>query len=102
MTSPPSLVHHPDFRRLWTGDALGQFGAQLTGLALPVYAVQSLAANEWQMGMLSAAETVAFLVIGLPAGAWVDRMRKRRVLITADLGRAPGSLSPLANICRFG
>ncbi len=83
-----SLVHHPDFRRLWTGDALGQFGAQLTGLALPIYAVQALAASEWQMGLLTAAETAAFLVIGLPAGAWVDRMRKRRVLIASDLVRA--------------
>lgn len=81
-------MHHPDFRRLWTGDALGQFGAQLTGLALPVYAVQSLDATEWQMGLLTAAETAAFLVIGLPAGAWVDRMRKRRVLLASDLARA--------------
>jgi len=97
-TSPPSttaatapqrsLVHHPDFRRLWTGDALGQLGAQLTGLALPVYAVQHLAATPWQMGALGAAETAAFLLIGLPAGAWVDRMRKRRVLVLADLVRA--------------
>lgn len=83
-----SLAFHPDFRRLWTGDALGQLGAQLTGLALPVFAVQHLGANEWQMGALGAAETAAFLVIGLPAGAWIDRMRKRRVLITADLVRA--------------
>ncbi|HEY0217918.1 MAG TPA: MFS transporter [Cellulomonas sp.] len=83
-----SLVHHPDFRRLWTGDALGQLGAQLTGLALPILAVQTLDATEWQMGALTAAETAAFLVIGLPTGAWVDRMRKRRVLIAADLVRA--------------
>lgn len=83
-----SLAHHPDFRRLWTGDALGQLGAQLTGLALPVLAVQQLEATEWQMGALGAAETAAFLVIGLPAGAWIDRMRKRRVLVGADLVRA--------------
>lgn len=89
--APPrrrSLVHHPDFRRLWVGDALGQLGAQLTGIALPVLAVRDLAATEWQMGVLTAAETAAFLVIGLPTGAWVDRMRKRRVLVTADLVRA--------------
>ncbi|KRD44519.1 MFS transporter [Cellulomonas sp. Root930] len=85
---PRSLVHHPDFRRLWTGDALGQLGAQLTALALPIFAVQQLAATEWEMGVLTAAEYAAFLVIGLPAGAWVDRMRKRRVLIVADLVRA--------------
>jgi MFS family permease len=83
-----SLIHHPDFRRLWTGDALGQLGAQLTALVLPIFAVQTLAATEWQMGVLNAAEYAAFLVIGLPAGAWVDRMRKRRVLIVADLVRA--------------
>lgn len=83
-----SLAFHRNFRQLWIGDALGQFGAQLTTLALPVYAVSHLHATEWQMGALNAAETAAFLVIGLPAGAWVDRMRKRRLLITADLVRA--------------
>ncbi len=91
-TAPPprrrSLAHHPDFRRLWVGDALGQLGAQVTYLALPVYAVTHLHATEWQMGLLGAAETAAFLVIGLPAGAWVDRMRKRRTLVVADLVRA--------------
>ena len=87
-TAGRSLIHHPDFRRLWTGDALGQLGAQLTVLALPIFAVQQLAATEWEMGVLTAAEFAAFLLIGLPAGAWVDRMRKRRVLIVADLVRA--------------
>ena len=90
-SAPPkrrSLIHHADFRRLWTGDALGQLGAQLTGFAIPVFAVQSLHATEWEMGVLGAAEFAAFLVLGLPAGAWVDRMRKRNVLIAADLLRA--------------
>lgn len=87
-TARTSLAFHADFRRLWTGDALGQFGAQLTGLALPIYAVTHLAATAWQMGALNATEQAAFLVIGLPAGAWVDRMRKRRVLIAADTVRA--------------
>jgi len=83
-----SLGFHRNFRQLWIGDALGQFGAQLAMLALPIYAVAQLDATEWQMGALNAAETAAFLVIGLPAGAWVDRMRKRRTLIVADLVRA--------------
>jgi Na+/melibiose symporter-like transporter len=83
-----SLAFHRNFRQLWIGDSLGQLGAQLTGLALPVYAVTHLHATEWQMGALNAAETAAFLVIGLPAGAWVDRLRKRRVLIVADVVRA--------------
>ena len=83
-----SLAFHRNFRQLWIGDAFGQLGAQLALLALPVYAVTTLHATEWQMGALTAAETAAFLVIGLPAGAWVDRMRKRRTLIVADLVRA--------------
>jgi len=83
-----SLIHHADFRRLWAGDALGQLGAQLSTVALPILAVQHLHATAWQMGVLTAAQSAAFLVIGLPAGAWVDRMRKRTVLISADLVRA--------------
>lgn len=83
-----SLLHHADFRRLWLGDGLGQLGAQLGNLAIPVFAVATLDATAWQMGALTAAESAAFLAIGLPAGAWVDRMRKRSTLIRADLVRA--------------
>lgn len=86
-TPERSLVHHPDFRRLWIADALAQVGAQLTALALPVYAVTTLGATALQMGYLTSAQTAAFLVVGLPAGAWVDRMRKRSVLIWADVIR---------------
>jgi MFS family permease len=82
------LAYHHDFRQLWIGDTISQVGTQLSLLALPVLAVRQLGASEFQMGLLAAFETLAFLVIGLPAGAWVDRMRKRRVLIVADLVRA--------------
>ena len=57
-------------------------------LALPVLAVRVLDARELQMGLLGFCEFLAFLVIGLPAGAWVDRWRKQRVLVTGDLVRA--------------
>jgi predicted MFS family arabinose efflux permease len=83
-----SLVRHHDFRALWVGDTVSQLGTQLTQLALPVLAVQVLAAGPQQMGLLTAAETLAFLVVGLPAGAWVDRWRTKRVLIAGDLVRA--------------
>jgi MFS family permease len=83
-----SLVHHHDFRSLWIGDTISQAGTQLTTLALPVLAVQVLSAGPRQMGLLTAAETLAFLVVGLPAGAWVDRWRTKRVLIGGDLVRA--------------
>lgn len=77
-----------DFRHLLGGAAFEGFAGQVGGFVIPVMAVSALAATEWDMGLLNAAESVAFLVIGLPAGAWVDRMRKRRLLVSADLVRA--------------
>jgi MFS family permease len=82
------LWRHHDFRQLWVGETISQFGTQLSGLALPVLAVTVLGAREREMGFLTAAETLAFLLVGLPAGAWVDRWRKRRVMIAGDLVRA--------------
>ena len=84
---PRSLAHHHDFRQLWAGDAVSQLGVQLVGLAVPVLAVRVLAADAFEMGLLATFEMLAFLVIGLPAGAWVDRWRKKRVLIAGDAAR---------------
>ena len=86
--TPPSLLRSRPFLWLWGGDAISQLGTQFTQLAIPVIAVTLLGATEWQVGLLTAAETAAFLVVGLPAGAWIDRMLKRRVMIVADLVRA--------------
>ncbi len=83
-----TLLRNRSFLWLWGGDAISQLGAQFTGLAIPVLAITLLGATEWQVGLLTAAETAAFLVVGLPAGAWIDRMLKRRVMIVADLVRA--------------
>lgn len=84
----PGLWRHRDFRSLWIGDTISQVGTQLSVVALPVLAVQTLGARESQLGILAACETAAFLLVGLPAGAWVDRWRKRRVLVGNDLLRA--------------
>jgi MFS family permease len=91
------LLRQHDFRQLFLGDTISQLGTQLTMLALPVLAVKELHANALQMGLLGFCEFLAFLVIGLPAGAWVDRWRKQRVLVASDVVRALalGSL-PLA------
>ena len=88
MTTPTSLWRHRDFGHLWAAETVSQVGTQVTQLALPVLAVGVLAATPFQMGVLTALETAAFLLIGLPAGAWVDRWRRRRVLVAADLVRA--------------
>jgi len=86
--APGSLWRHRDFRHLWASETVSQVGTQITLVALPVLAVTILHATPFQMGVLTALETVAFLVIGLPAGAWVDRWRRNRVLVTGDLVRA--------------
>jgi MFS family permease len=100
-TSSPAasggLLRLRDFRFLLAGAAAGQVGAQVTLVALPLVAVLELKAPAFQVGLLTAAETAAFLLIGLPAGAWVDRMRKRTLMIRADVVRAAAMASiPLA------
>jgi len=83
-----TLLRHRDFRRLWAGDSLSQLGVMTTTLAMPLLAVRTLHATPFEVGLLTTFEYLAFLAIGLPAGAWVDRMRRRSVMIAADLGRA--------------
>jgi MFS family permease len=82
---------------LWGGETVSELGSQVSLLAIPLLAVGVLHATTFEMGLLTAASTAAFLVVGLPAGVWVDRIRRRRVMIVADLGRvlALGSI-PIA------
>ena len=82
-----ALRHHRDFQLLWGGETVSELGSQVSLLAIPLLAVHTLHATTIEMGLLTAASTAAFLVVGLPAGAWVDRVRKRRVMIVADVGR---------------
>jgi MFS family permease len=86
--SRPVLLSHRDFRRLWAGQGASEIGTMVTSIAVPLLAVRLLQATPFQVGALTACQYAAFLLIGLPAGAWVDRMRHRRVMIVADLGRA--------------
>lgn len=82
------LWRHPEFMKLWTGQAISLFGSQITPLALPLTAILVLGATPAQMGLLQAAQFAPFLLIGLFAGVWVDRLRRRPILLGADLGRA--------------
>jgi MFS family permease len=88
-----SLLRHRDFRLLWASDTISQFGTFVAQTVLPLLAVTALAATPFEMGVLTAAETAAFLLIGLPAGAWVDRMRRRPLMLRADVVRAVLMLS---------
>lgn len=91
------LWRHPEFVKLWAGQSVSQVGSQVTRLALPLTAAVVLGATPAQMGALQAIETIPHVALGLAAGVWVDRLRRRPVMIAADLGRAAllGSI-PLA------
>lgn len=78
----------PDFRYLFAAAVASKLGIQVGNLALPLVAVLALDASAGQVGLLATLTTAAFLVIGLPSGAWVERARKRPVMIAADLARA--------------
>ncbi|MEV0821119.1 MFS transporter [Nonomuraea rubra] len=92
-----SLLRDHDFRGLFLADSASQVGTQLLFLALPLVAVTALDASAFEVGLLTACETLAFVVIGLPAGAIVDRRRKRMVMVVSDWARALALASvPLA------
>ncbi|MFD9600419.1 MFS transporter [Streptomyces sp. NPDC059970] len=87
------LLRDPDFGRLFAATALGQLGDRIIFLTFPLVAIVALNADEFQVGSLAAMTTAGSLLVGLPAGAWVDRMRKRSVMISTDLARAVALLT---------
>jgi MFS family permease len=74
-----------DFRLLWTGETVSGLGNSITAVALPLIAVVVLHAGTTAVGLISAAVWLPWLLIGLPAGAWVDRLRNRPLMIACDL-----------------
>src|SRR6266516_1496145 len=82
-----SLWRHPNFIKLWAGQTVSLFGSQISLLAIPLTAVLILNDTPLQMGILTAAEAVPYLLFGLVDGVWVDRLRRRAILIVADVGR---------------
>ncbi|HYU50081.1 MAG TPA: MFS transporter, partial [Candidatus Limnocylindria bacterium] len=82
------VLRQADFRQLWLAQTVSQFGTQITVLALPLAAILVLRASTFEVAVLGALEFLPFLLFTLPAGAWVDRLPRRRVLIAADVGRA--------------
>jgi MFS family permease len=82
------LFRHPDFLKLWTAETISVFGSQISALAVPLVAVLILKSSAFEVAMLGTIEFLPFILFTLPAGAWVDRLRRRPILITGDLGRA--------------
>ncbi|HEX5691808.1 MAG TPA: MFS transporter [Roseiflexaceae bacterium] len=93
----PNLWRHRDFMKLWSGQTISLFGSHIGGSALRFTAILFLGATPFQLGVLTAAQMAPALLLGLLAGVWVDRLRRRPILIAADLGRGLLLLSvPLA------
>ncbi len=86
--SDRGLWRHADFLRLWSAQAVSAFGSRITRTALPIIAVNTLGVPETMLGVLAALQLAPGVVLALFAGGFVDRGRKRRILISADLFRA--------------
>jgi len=82
------LLSEPAFRRLWLAQSISQFGTQVTQLALPLVAILVLQASPFEVALLGGLAFLPYLLFTLPAGVWVDRLPRKRILVTADLGRA--------------
>ncbi len=78
------LVRHRDFRWFWIGETVSRFGSSVSTVALPLIAVSVLQASTFEVGLLSAAAWLPWLLIGLPVGAWVDRWQRRPIMQLAS------------------
>ena len=89
MTTPRrNLFRNTDFAKLWVASTISLFGTQISLIAIPFIAVTFLKVPPFQVALLGTFEFLPFLLFTLPAGVWVDRLSRRRILITGDLGRA--------------
>src|SRR5689334_8781093 len=85
MADTVPLRRQRDYRLLWSARAVSETGTQISQLAVPLTAASLLNATPMQMGLLTAATTLPYLLVGLPAGAYVDRLaRHRTVLVTCE------------------
>jgi hypothetical protein len=84
----PGLTRNPDFLKLWAAQSVSVVGTAVTNLALPTAAILALHADPFEVGLLAGLQRLPFLFFSLPAGAWLDRVNRRPVMIACDLGRA--------------
>lgn len=81
------LWRHPDFLKLWSAETISQFGTQVSNLAIPLVAILVLDASAFEVASLGTVLFLPFIIFTLPAGVWVDRMRRKPILVAGDLGR---------------
>lgn len=82
------LWRHRDFMRLWTAQAISEFGARITREGLPLAALLTIHATPAQLGLLAACATAPQVIVGALAGGFVDRAKRRAIMIWSDLARA--------------
>src|SRR5580658_4900367 len=86
--APTDLLRDATYRRLWTSILISSFGGQVTLLALPLTAAVLLQAAPTQMGLLTAMEVAPFVLLSLPTGVWLDRVRKLPVYVVGEISVA--------------
>lgn len=84
----PPLWRQGDFAKIWSAATVSAMGSEVTIIALPFLALTMLGASVFQASLLAAVEILPFLLFTLPAGAWLDRVRRRPILVAADIARA--------------
>lgn len=80
------LLRDRDFRLLWVGETTSALGTNITRVALPLVAVVTLDATAFEVSLLTALTWLPWLLVGLPAGAWVDRLPRRPIMVICDVG----------------
>jgi MFS family permease len=93
MRRPGGLWRHRDFLSLWGAETISQFGTQVSLLALPLVAIIVLEESAFKIAALTSVEFLPFLLFTLPAGVWVDRLRRKPILVLGNVGRAVALLS---------
>lgn len=94
-----SVLANRDFVRLWTGETISLIGTQVTQFTMPLVAIITLRATVFEVGVLNALRFVPVILLSLLAGVWLDRRRRRPILIACALGNAVLiGLIPLASV----
>jgi MFS family permease len=86
-TRSAKIPAHRNFALLWAGQSVSDLGSAVTTLALPLTAITVVRASVFEIGLLAACTNIAYLVVALPAGALIDRVSKRKIMIFCDIAR---------------
>ena len=87
----PSLWHHRDYMKLWTASTVSLLGSSVSQLAIPFIAAFVLRSSPFEVALLGAVEMTPFILFALPAGAWLDRVRRRRGVLAGGNGPPPAT-----------